>query len=209
VRLLNDPTPARRYIWRLDTARMTATTTLPDSRTREITIDLKPMLGRVAVAPRGAEAFGGIWPGDFGGNMDAQEVREGTTVYLPIFHDGAYFYFGDGHARQGHGEVAGTGLETSMDVVLRIDLVKGRTIDWPRLEDAEHIMVVGSARPLIDAFRLAHVELIEWLVQEDGFDRLDAYTLLGQVGESTVANIVDPAYSVVAKIRKQYLGSSR
>ena len=209
VRLLNDPIPARRYVWRLDTTRMVGVTDMPKSRVKRMEIDLQPMLGRVAVAPRGDEAFAGLWPGDFGGNMDAQEVREGTTVYLPIFHDGAYFYFGDGHARQGHGEVAGTGLETSMDVVLRIDVVKGRTIDWPRLEDKDHIMVVGSGRPLIDAFRLAHVELVEWMEQEYGFDRLDAYTLVGQVGESTVANIVDPAYSVVAKIRKRYLGSAR
>jgi acetamidase/formamidase len=209
VRLLNQPIPARRYVWRLDTTRMVGVTEMPGSRVKRMEIDLQPMLGRVAVAPRGQEAFAGLWPGDFGGNMDAQEVREGTTVYLPIFHDGAYFYFGDGHARQGHGEVAGTGLETSMDVVLRIDVVKGRTIDWPRLEDADHIMVVGSGRPLIDAFRLAHVELIEWMEQEYGFDRLDAYTLVGQVGESTVANIVDPAYSVVAKIRKRYLGAAR
>ena len=103
------------------------------------------------------------------------------------------------------GEVAGTGLETSMDVVLKIDVVKGKQIDWPRLVDAEHIMVAGSGRPLIDAFRLAHVELIEWLEAEYGFDRTDAYTLLGQVGESSVANIVDPAYTVVAKIAKRYL----
>ena len=204
-RLLNDPIPARRYLWRLDTTRMVGVTDMPKSRIRRLEIDLQPMLGRVAVAPRGQEAFNGLWPGDFGGNMDASEVREGTTVYLPVFHDGAYFYFGDGHARQGHGEVAGTGLETSMDVVLRIDLVKGRTIDWPRLEDAEHIMVAGSGRPLIDAFRLAHVELVEWLETDYGFERLDAYTLLGQVGESTVANIVDPNYTVVAKVRKRYL----
>lgn len=205
VRMLNDPISPRRYIWRLDRERNTATTELPDSRTKQITIDLQPMLGRVAVAPRGQEAFSGIWPGDFGGNMDAPEVREGTTVYLPIFHDGAYFYFGDGHARQGHGEVAGTGLETSMDVVLEIDLIKGKTIDWPRLEDKDHIMVVGSARPLMDAFRLAHVELIEWLVDDYGFGKLDAYALLGQVGESTIANVVDPLYSVVAKFPKRFL----
>ena len=205
LRLLNDPIPPRRYEWRLDLERMTGTTTLPDSRMRQITIDLRPMLGRVAVAPRGAEAFGGLWPGDFGGNMDAPEVREGTTVYLPIFHEGAYFYFGDGHARQGEGEVNGTGLETSMDVTLEIDVIKGKTIDWPRLEDAEYIMVAGSARPLIDAFRLAHVELVEWLITEYGFGRWDAYLLLGQLAESTVANIVDPIYTVVAKFPKRYL----
>ena len=205
VRLLNDPIPARRYVWRLDHERMTGRTELPDSRMGSIEIDLQPMLGRVAVAPRGEEAFSGLWPGDFGGNMDAPEVREGTTVYLPIFHDGAYFYFGDGHARQGMGEVAGTGLETSMDVILKIDVIKGKTIDWPRLEDDEYIMVAGSARPLIDAFRLAHVELIEWLVEDYGFGKWDAYALLGQIGESTVANIVDPIYTVVAKFPKRYL----
>ena len=205
VRLLNDPIPARRYVWRLDHEQMTGTTELPESRMGSITIDLRPMLGRVAVAPRGEEAFAGLWPGDFGGNLDAPEVKEGTTVYLPIFHDGAYFYFGDGHARQGQGEVAGTGLETSMDVTLKIDVIKGKTIDWPRLEDDEHIMVAGSARPLIDAFRLAHVELVEWL-EEYGFGRWDAYALLGQLAESSVANIVDPIYTVVAKFPKRYLG---
>lgn len=205
VRLLNDPIPARRYLWQLDTARMKGTTTLSDSRMRTIEIDLKPMLGRVAVAPAGGEAFTGLWPGDFGGNMDAPEIREGTTVYLPIFHDGAYLYFGDGHAAQGEGEVAGTGLETSMDVILHIDVIKGKQIDWPRLEDDQYIMVAGSARPLIDAFRLAHVELIEWM-QEYGFGKWDAYALVGQLAESTVANIVDPAYTVVAKFPKRYLG---
>jgi acetamidase/formamidase len=136
--------------------------------------------------------------------MDAVEIREGTTVYLPIFHDGAYFYFGDAHARQGHGEVSGTGLETSVDVVLELDLLRGKTIDWPRLEDDQYIMVAGSARPLMDAFRLAHVELVEWL-EEYGFERLDAYMLLGQVVESSVANVVDPAYTVVAKFPKRFL----
>jgi len=205
LRVLNEPIPTRRYVWQLDRERMTGTTTLSNSRMREVTIDLQPMLGRVAVAPRGDEAFGGLWPGDFGGNMDAPEIRAGTTVYLPIFHDGAYFYFGDGHARQGHGEVAGTGLETSMDVVFRIGVVKGKAIDWPRLEDDRYIMVAGSGRPLIDAFRIAHVELIEWLEQDYGFDRWDAYALVGQVVESTVANVVDPLYTVVAKFPKRYL----
>lgn len=206
VRFLSaEPLPTRRYIWRLDHERMTGKTQLPGSRMREIEIELAPMLGRVAVAPAGEEAFGGLWPGDFGGNMDAPEIRKGTTVYLPIFHDGAYFYFGDGHAKQGEGEVGGTGLETSMDVELRIDLITGKTIDWPRFEDDTHIMVAGSARSLIDAFRLAHVELVEWLEEDHGFDDVDAYALLGQLAESTVANIVDPYYTVVAKYPKRYL----
>ena len=186
---------------------MTGTVELPDSRMSEITIELEPMLGRVAVAPRGEEAFVGLWPGISAATWMRKRCAPETTVYLPIFHDGAYFYFGDGHARQGEGEVNGTGLETSMDVVLRIDLIKGQTIDWPRFEDDDYIMVAGSARPLIDAFRLAHVELVEWLESNYGFGRNDAYLLVGQLGESSVANIVDPAYTVVAKFPKRYLPS--
>src|SRR5688500_16229245 len=136
--------------------------------------------------------------------MDYAGLTAGVKVMLPVYEPGALLYFGDGHARQGEGEVAGTGLETSMDVILHVDVVRGKTIDWPRLEDDEHIMVVGAARPLIDAFRIAHVELIEWL-GEYGFGKLDAYALLGQLAESSVANIVDPLYTVVAKFPKKYL----
>lgn len=205
VRLLNPPIADERFLWRIDPTRKFGKLDLPKSRLKNIEVPLAPMLGRVAVAPRGEEAFGGLWPGDFGGNMDAPEIREGATVYLPVFHEGAYVYFGDAHALQGHGEIAGTGLETTVDVVLQIDLIKNNTIRWPRIENREFIMVAGSARPLIDAFRLAHVELIEWLEKEYGFDRWEAYQVLSQVGSSTVANIVDPLYTVVAKFPKRYL----
>jgi acetamidase/formamidase len=132
-------------------------------------------------------------------------VREGTTVYLPVFHPGALFYFGDGHAAQGDGEVCGSGLETSMDVAFRFGLRKGKAIAWPRLEDAEHIMVAGSARPLSDALRIAFVELVEWLVAEHGFSKPDAYQLVSQVAVVRVANMVDPLYTVVAKFPKRQL----
>lgn len=202
---LNDEFPRGRYVWRLDRAAMTGTVELPTSASRAATIPLRPMLGRVAVAPEGAEAFGGLWPGAFGGNMDAADVREGTTVYLPVFHDGALFYFGDGHAAQGDGEVCGSGLETSMDVTFRFGLRKGKPIAWPRLEDAEHVMVAGSARPLSDALRIAFVELVRWLETEYGFSRPDAYQLVSQVAVVRVANMVDPVYTVVAKFPKRLL----
>src|SRR5512134_1067074 len=196
---LNQVFPRGRYVWRLDRTAMTGSVDLPTSASRTATIPLRPMLGRVAVAPEGAEAFGGLWPGDFGGNMDAADVREGTTVYLPVFHPGALFYFGDGHAAQGDGEVCGSGLETSMEVAFRFGLRKGKPIAWPRLEDAEHIMVAGSARPLSDALRIAFVELVEWLVAEHGFSKPDAYQLVSQVAVVRVAKMVDPLYTVVAK----------
>jgi amidase len=205
TRILNDPLPARRFVWRLDLARNVGILDLPNSASKRIELPLKPMLGRVAVAPAGEEAWGGLWPGNFGGNMDASDVGEGTTVHLPIFHDGALFYFGDAHALQGDGEIVGSGLETTMDVTFQFDLIKGRRIRWPRLEDATHIMVVGSVRPLVDAFRIAQVELIEWLVDEYGFEKMEAYQVVSQGGVTRVANVVDPNYSVVAKFPKAAL----
>jgi amidase len=205
LKILNTPIPSRRYLWKLDRERMVGILDIPQSASRRIELPLAPMLGRVAVAPAGEEAFGGLWPGNFGGNMDAADVREGTTVYLPIFHAGAYFYFGDGHALQGDGEICGSGLETTMDVTLQIDLIKGRRIAWPRLEDAEYLMVAGSARPLVDAFRIAQVELIDWLVEDYGFERFDAYQVVSQAGVSRIANVVDPNFTIVAKFPKRFL----
>jgi len=205
--MLNDLFPRGRYVWRLDRERMTGTLDMPDSAMKSITVPLKPMLGRVAVAPEGDMSFDGLWPGRFGGNMDASDVREGTTVYLPVFHPGALFYFGDGHALMGDGEVCGSGLETSMDVTFRFGLQKKKTIAWPRFEDAEHLMVAGSARPLSDALRIAFVELIDWLVADYGFAKPDVYQLVSQVAVIRVANMVDPLYTVVAKFPKRFLPS--
>lgn len=205
TRILNEPLPARRFVWQIDRARNVGILDLPGSASKRIELPLRPMLGRVAVAPAGQEAWGGLWPGNFGGNMDASDVREGATVYLPVFHDGGYFYFGDGHALQGDGEIVGSGLETTMDVTLQFDVVKGQKIAWPRIEDETHIMVAGSVRPLVDAFRIAHVELIQWLVDDYGFDRMEAYQVVSQAGVTRVANVVDPNYTVVAKFPKSAL----
>jgi acetamidase/formamidase len=205
TRMLNEALPARRFVWRLNRARNVGILDLPNSASKSIELPLRPMLGRLAVAPAGEEAFGGLWPGNFGGNMDTPDAREGTTVYLPVFHPGANFYFGDGHALQGDGEIAGSGLETTMDVTFQFDLIKGRRIRWPRMEDAEDLMVVGSVRPLVDAFRIAQVELIDWLVEDYGFERMEAYQVVSQAGHSRIANVVDPNYTVVAKFPKKFL----
>jgi amidase len=205
TRMLNDPLPRRRFEWKLDRARNVGILELPNSASKRIELPLRPMLGRLAVAPQGEEAFGGLWPGNFGGNMDSPDAREGTTVYLPIFHEGALFYFGDVHALQGDGEIAGSGLETTANVTFQFDLIKGRRIRWPRMEDETDIMVAGSVRPLVDAFRIAQVELIEWLVDEYGFEKMEAYQVVSQAGHARIANVVDPNYTVMAKFPKKLL----
>jgi amidase len=205
TRMLNDPLPSRRFVWRLDRQRMVGILDTPNSASKRTELPLKPMLGRVAVAPAGEEAWGGLWPGDFGGNMDAPDIREGVTVYLPIFHEGAYFYFGDFHALQGDGEIAGSGLESTADVTLQFDVIKGKRIRWPRIEDADNLMVAGSVRPLGDALRIAYVELIQWLVDDYGFDKMDAYQIVSQGGSARIANMVDPNHTVIARFPKSAL----
>ena len=163
------------------------------------------MLGRLATAPPDGQAVPGGVPSTFGGNMDTSEAREGTTVYLPVYHEGAGFYFGDVHALQGDGEVIGSGIETSADVAFEFGLLKKKEIAWPRLENKDFIMAAGSARPLIDAFRIAHVEMVKWLESEYGFDRWEALQILSQVGTAQVANVVDPNFTVVARFPKRYL----
>ena len=206
TRMLNDPMPRRRYVWRLTENGTKGVLEMTESKKR-IEVQLSPMLGRVAVAPDGEEAWGGLWPGNFGGNMDASDVREGATVYLPVFHDGAYFYFGDGHALQGDGEVCGSGLETTMDVTFQFELIKGKKIAWPRIENSEYIMTVGSVRPLSDALRIAAVEMVEWLVADYKLEKWDAYQVVSQTAVMRVANMVDPNYSVVVKIPKKTLAT--
>jgi acetamidase/formamidase len=94
-----------------------------------------------------------------------------------------------------------------MDTVLVVELIKGRLTPWPRLETDDHIISTGSARPLEDAFRIAHGDLVMWLVQEFGLDKLDSYQLVSQIAESPVANVCDPNYTFVAKAPKRHLPS--
>ena len=163
------------------------------------------MLGCIGVAPARKEAISTAAPGAFGGNMDYAAMGAGVKLMLPVNEPGALLFLGDGHARQGEGEVAGTGLETSLDVEFSVGLVKKKAIGWPRLETDTHVMVLGSARPLLEAFQHATSELQRWLTTEYGLTERGAQTLLGQAAEYEIANVVDPNFTVVAKIRKAML----
>ncbi|MFB3739499.1 MAG: acetamidase/formamidase family protein, partial [Candidatus Velamenicoccus archaeovorus] len=174
-----------------------------------VELPLEPMHGTVGVAPANLEVRSPLVPGAHGGNMDTPEMRPGATCYLGVNVEGALFSIGDGHYRQGEGETCGVAVEGAMDTVLIVDLIKGRFTPWPRLEDDTYIMSTGSARPLEDAFRIAHSDLVSWLAEEHRLDRLDAYQLVTQISESPVANVCDPNYTFVAKAPKRYLPGSQ
>jgi len=196
---------AKRATWTIDKAKGVARLDQSDIQPGGIELPLKPMLGCVGVAPRGKEAIATSTPGAWGGNMDYAGMNAGVKLMLPVNEPGAFLFLGDGHARQGEGEVAGTGLETSMDVEFTVTLVKQKAIGWPRLENDTHIMVLGSARPLLEAFQIATAELQRWLTTDYGFTERGAQTFMGQATEYEVANVVDPSFTLVAKIRKTML----
>ena len=201
---LQEPLPEVVWIYDVDAGKRTVTYR---ARAGEYAVELPldPMHGTVGVAPASFEARSSLVPDAHGGNMDTPEMRAGTTCYLGVNVEGALFSIGDGHCRQGEGETCGVAVEAAMDTVIAIDLVKGRPTPWPRLENDSHIMSAGSARPLEDAFRIAHVDMVTWLSEEYGFETLDAYQLLTQVSESPVANVCDPNYTFVTKVAKRHL----
>jgi acetamidase/formamidase len=95
-----------------------------------------------------------------------------------------------------------------MNTVLIVDLIKGLPTPWPRLESDSHLMSTGSARPLEDAFRIAQLDLVQWVAGDYGLSELDAYQFLSQAVEAPLANVVDTNYTSVAKLRKDYLPAS-
>jgi acetamidase/formamidase len=201
---LQDPLPEVVWIWELDRDAGTCRFSAADSDTAaELPMD--PMHGTVGVAPAGLEVRSALVPDAFGGNMDTPEMRPGVTCYLGVNVAGALLSVGDGHARQGEGETCGVAVECAMDTVLIVELLKGIATPWPRLESDTHIMSVGSARPLEDAFRIAQADMVGWVAAACGLSAMDAYQFVSQAVEAPLANVCDPNYTSVAKVRKDWL----
>jgi acetamidase/formamidase len=202
--MLTEPLPERTWIYQVD---RTAGTVRFDALATEFSIDLPlaPMLGTVGVAPAGGEVRSTLTADSFGGNMDTPELRAGTTCYLGVNVPGALFSLGDGHYRQGEGESCGTAVEGAMHVTVLVELIKGEAPAWPRIESDEMLAVVGSARPLEDAWRIGQVHMVRWLAQLYQLDVMDAYQLLSQIGRAPLANVVDTNYSSVTAVSKTLL----
>ena len=170
-------------------------------KTLEIQAD--PFIGTIGVSPP-YEGIQTLAPGAHGGNMDCPDIKPGNTLMLPVSRPGGLFGLGDVHAVQGDGEICGTAVEVSAEVVIEFEIKKMKT-SWPRVESQDMLMTVCSARPLEDAARLAYRELINWMVSDFGWERDDAYMFLSLAAKARIAQIVDPLYTVVAKLPKHYL----
>jgi len=192
--------------WSLDLQTGMAKLSKPTERLAYLSVPTRPMLGCVAVAPGfGAAPRQTADSGRIGGNMDFNEIVEGSTVYLAVGQPGALLYVGDGHAIQGDGELNANALETSMDVEFSVDLVRAKSIGYPRVENAEYIMAMGLGGSLDEAFKEATSSLLSWLESDYGLTGPETAMLLGVAVEYEVSEVADRNAGIVAKIAKKYL----
>lgn len=195
----------RTIIWHLDTANGTASPTKPSEHLAHYTVPLKPMLGCIAAAPGPAQAPPGSGDsGNYGGNMDFNEITEGATVYLPVSNPGALLYLGDGHAAQGDGELNGNALETSMDVEFTVDIIPGKRVPGPRVENSATIMAMGLGS-LDDAFKQSTSNMASWLADEYKLTPSEVAQVLGTSAQYKVSEAADRNAGIVLKLDKARL----
>ena len=188
--------------WAIDVTQGTVRLVDPPPSLADLVLPLEPMIGCFGVAPANGEAIATSTPGPHGGNMDWRGFRPGATVCFPVAVPGALLSAGDGHARQGDGEISGTGIEVSMEMELRVGLRKGWAIRWPRgiTADGAQLFTVGNARPLDQALQHATTEMLDWLQTDYGYDVVAATHLMGQTVGYDVGNVFNPAYTVVCRM---------
>ncbi|PSR22979.1 MAG: acetamidase [Sulfobacillus acidophilus] len=170
-----------------------------------IFIPVCPFIGTIGVAPAQSGDHPLVPPSVQGGNMDMRDVTTGCKLWLPVAVPGALLSVGDTHAAQGDGEVAGTAIETSSMVTLRVYLQKNVRLGTPRLESDSRTrrqggawVTTGIGPDLLQAARHATREMIDWLGQWTGLSRLDAYLLLSVAGDLAISEVVDAPNWVVS-----------
>jgi acetamidase/formamidase len=169
-----------------------------------LTLPYEPFIGTLGVSPE-IEAVSSLQPDAWGGNMDLPDVAPGAIVYFPVSRDAAHLFLGDCHGRQGDGELCGVAVEMPATVEIAVDVIPGWTLRGPRLETADEIMAIGSARPMEDDARIAYRDLIRWMVDDYGFEESEAYFLCTQAGRVRLGNMVDPKYTIGAAMKKAWL----
>lgn len=195
--------------WRLDRERGVAVLKNPTEKLKNYSVKLAPMLGCVGVAPPGGNSFRSGYLGSFGGNMDYNEVREGVTLYFPVYHPGALLFVGDGHAAEGDGELTGDALETSMDVEFTVDVIHDESPDNPRAENEGYLMALGIGNSLTDALQAATTNMAQWLEHDYKLNAAEVAVVLGTSMRYDIAEVVDPLVNVAAKVPKSVLAQLR
>ena len=190
-------------IWDVDTIKGTVKLREPVSARHKLEFPMEPMIGVVGVAPSGDFAPTSGPSREYGGNMDFNEIREGSTVWLPVFHPGALLFLADGHALMGDGEPTGAGIETSMDVEFSVELRKATRLAGPRVVTRDYIISVGSQAEFISsvdrAVQLATSDMVRWLVDEYRMEPWAAHMLIAAKAEYEIVTVMGSAAIKIAK----------
>jgi len=174
----------------------------------KINVPLNPFPGVMGVAPKTEEMLSTIPPRENGGNMDDPHMVEGTTIYFPVFVEGALFSIGDAHATQGMGEVCGTAIEAPMHIVYEVEVLKGgRSIREPEYESDDYYAVTAIGTTIDEAAKKAVEFMVDYLVAEHQLTRNEAYALCSLTGDLKIAEVVDvPNMLVAMHMSKEVLG---
>lgn len=166
--------------------------------------DLHPMIGCIGVAPAQDGDYASITPTNAAGNIDIRYLNVGSTLLVPVFNDGALLSAADGHALQGEGEICGTAIECPMEMTLRVDRIANAGIAAPELLVGDtfpapegYRIFTGIGPDLMEAARDSTRRSIPALAKSQGISELEAYALLGVVGELRIHEIVDEPHWIV------------
>jgi acetamidase/formamidase len=181
----------------------------------EARIPLKPFHGIMGVAVNSKDKPNSVPPGEYGGNLDINELTAGATLYLPVLVDGALFYAGDPHFVQGDGEVALTALEGSLRTTFRLSVLKPgdpalpmkAPMKNPFAETPQYWIPIGLNANLDDAMKDATRQAVQFLSEKLGMDRAAAYAYLSAGADFQVAEVVDRVKGINGMIRKADFGS--
>ena len=179
----------------------------------KISWPITPFVGTLGVAPDREVTTSLDGQGEWGGNLDIRDVCPGNRILLPVHHPGALFYLGDVHASQGDTEFTGTAAETTADVRLRFEVIKGKKIPWMRIEKPDDLVAVHAGRPLEVAVETATMYLMDWLIAEYGFTPTDAYCLVStcpdfRINVYQMCKIGKLSFVAGAELPKRYIVTS-
>ncbi|ARD48514.1 acetamidase/formamidase family protein [Sporosarcina sp. P33] len=172
---------------------------------QDMTFPVNKMIGVIGVAP-GENAVPTTTPGDHGGNMDTKDVKEGSILYLPVFHEGALLALGDLHAAMGDGELNGSGVEVGGKVTLLVNKAENFMLHMPLVKTADEAIIIASAVEFRDAVKKAMKEAVRLIQQKTGLEFADAYRLVSAKGDLRVSQLVNPEVTVRIALPKEWVG---
>lgn len=169
-------------------------------------IALKPFFGVMGVAPPPVwGAISTLPPRQNGGNLDNKELVAGTTLFLPIFVDGALFSAGDGHAVQGDGEVCINAIETGLVGRFRLTVRDDMHLTWPAAETPTHVMTMAFDPDLDDCVVIALRLMLDLIEARAGLTRSQAYMLASLAADLRITQVVNGNKGVHCMLEKKYL----